>query len=74
MAEKKFRRGEALDRGVGTVPQLPLELKGEVVHGFGRGSKELGCPTANIPIEPYKDILETLPTGVYAAWARFVVL
>lgn len=27
---------------------LPLFLKGEVVKGFGRGSKDLGCPTGNI--------------------------
>lgn len=24
---------------------LPLFIEGEVVKGFGRGSKELGCPT-----------------------------
>ena len=24
---------------------LPLFLKGQVVKGFGRGSKDLGCPT-----------------------------
>ena len=26
-------------------PELPLRLRGRVVHGFGRGSKELGIPT-----------------------------
>lgn len=28
----------------------PVRLRGKVVHGFGRGSKELGFPTANIEI------------------------
>ncbi|KAK8245380.1 hypothetical protein HDK77DRAFT_510098, partial [Phyllosticta capitalensis] len=35
------------------VPEapFPLYLSGKVIKGFGRGSKELGIPTANIPIE-----------------------
>mmetsp|Transcript_619 Transcript_619/g.1114 ORF Transcript_619/g.1114 Transcript_619/m.1114 type:complete len:183 (-) Transcript_619:1546-2094(-) len=40
-------------------------LTGEVIHGFGRGSKLLGCPTANIPPEPYLKLLEVLSTGIY---------
>ncbi|KAG9548624.1 hypothetical protein KCU77_g20437, partial [Aureobasidium melanogenum] len=34
----------------GPEPPFPLKLNGEVVKGFGRGSKELGIPTANIPL------------------------
>ncbi|CAD0096906.1 unnamed protein product [Aureobasidium vineae] len=34
----------------GPAPPFPLKLNGEVVKGFGRGSKELGIPTANIPL------------------------
>ena len=45
-------------------------IVGEVVAGFGRGSKELGIPTANLPIERYKRLLDTLPTGVYLGWAQ----
>lgn len=48
---------------------LPLVLSGEVVKGFGRGSKELGIPTANFP----EDVVESLPkemtTGIYFGWA-----
>ncbi|CAK9069516.1 unnamed protein product [Durusdinium trenchii] len=29
----------------------PVRLRGKVVHGFGRGSKELGFPTANLEIQ-----------------------
>ncbi|GAA5989996.1 hypothetical protein JCM5350_002362 [Sporobolomyces pararoseus] len=51
-------------------PPFPVKLSGWVSRGFGRGSKDLGCPTANLPdssISPYYD---TLPTGVYFGWAR----
>ncbi|KAA8913931.1 hypothetical protein FN846DRAFT_928209 [Sphaerosporella brunnea] len=34
----------------GPEPPFPLRLKGPVIKGFGRGSKELQIPTANIPI------------------------
>jgi len=47
---------------------FPLLLKGLVIHGFGRGSKELGIPTANLPIERYAEELEKYPVGVYYAW------
>jgi len=52
---------------------LPVYLEGTVVHGFGRGSRDLGCPTANI--DP-KDVDEQLPTdfefGIYYGWAKLV--
>lgn len=32
-------------------PPYPVYLSGPVQKGFGRGSKELGCPTANLPDE-----------------------
>lgn len=49
--------------------RFPILLKGAVVRGFGRGSKELGCPTANLPIEPYRELLETsIATGIYYGW------
>lgn len=27
----------------------PIQLEGAVQHGFGRGSKDLGCPTGVCP-------------------------
>jgi len=48
-----------------------LKLEGEIVKGFGRGSKEIGCPTANFSEEVVdRNIPETLPTGVYLGWTR----
>jgi len=48
----------------GPEPPYPVRLSGPVIKGFGRGSKELGIPTANIPpdgLSQYPD----LQTGVY---------
>lgn len=48
----------------------PQFIKGEVIKGFGRGSKELGIPTANFS----KEIVDKLPanfeTGVYFGYAN----
>lgn len=49
---------------------LPLFLEGTVVKGFGRGSKELGCPTANYELEVVKKLPADLEPGVYYGWAQ----
>jgi riboflavin kinase len=51
-------------------PRAPIHLFGNVIPGFGRGSKQLGVPTANIPPEPLTETLRGLSTGVYFGWAR----
>ena len=43
----------------------PRRLAGAVTTGFGRGSTQMGVPTANLPPEPLVDILKDLPSGVY---------
>eukprot|EP00762_Andalucia_godoyi_P002774 ANDGO_04405.mRNA.1 Putative riboflavin kinase len=48
----------------------PVVLRGAVCKGFGRGSKLLGIPTANLPIEGNETSLEALGTGIYFGWAR----
>lgn len=48
----------------------PLVLDGTVVKGFGRGSKQLGVPTANVEMtEENKAKTMNLVPGVYAAKA-----
>ena len=42
-------------------------LVGEVIHGFGRGSRKLGFPTANLKVE---EVLVPRP-GIYAVWAVY---
>ncbi|KOB76576.1 hypothetical protein OBRU01_06012 [Operophtera brumata] len=49
---------------------LPLFIQGEVVKGFGRGSKDLGCPTANYSLEVVQSLPKNLEPGVYYGWAQ----
>ncbi|CAF0864859.1 unnamed protein product [Brachionus calyciflorus] len=50
--------------------KFPYFATGCVVKGFGRGSKQLGIPTANYP----EDVVDKLPSafdnGVYYGWAQ----
>ena len=49
---------------------LPLFIRGEVVKGFGRGSKELGCPTANFSETVVDKLPKDLPNGIYYGLAQ----
>lgn len=48
----------------------PVLLQGPVVTGFGRGSRQLGVPTANIDPSTLSAQLASLPQGVYFGWAQ----
>ncbi|CAJ0930503.1 unnamed protein product [Ranitomeya imitator] len=50
------------------MSQLPYYCCGEVVRGFGRGSKELGVPTANFPEHVVDSLPADLTTGIYYGW------
>ncbi|XP_068661909.1 bifunctional riboflavin kinase/FMN phosphatase isoform X2 [Aristolochia californica] len=52
-----------------TLPIEPWYIGGPVVKGFGRGSKELGIPTANLSVEAFPDLLAEQACGVYFGWA-----
>ena len=58
-----------ISRGAKGPLKNPIFFQGKVIKGFGRGSKKLGCPTANIPIEEYEELLEKIENGVYWGWA-----
>jgi riboflavin kinase len=47
----------------------PLRIRGKVVRGFGRGSRELGIPTANVDPDALVTELAEAVTGVYVGWA-----
>ncbi|KAK9866907.1 hypothetical protein WJX84_006651 [Apatococcus fuscideae] len=47
----------------------PWRLVGTVVKGFGRGSKELGIPTANLDNSALQAVLAETVTGIYCGWA-----
>lgn len=66
-----------MPRPVVEIPTSPLDpfplyiSPSAIVPGFGRGSKELGFPTANI--NPSSEEIKELSTGVYFGWARLAV-
>jgi riboflavin kinase len=52
----------------------PFEITSKIIHGFGRGSKSLGCPTANLDItEEIAKVIEPLMTGIYCGYASFIL-
>jgi riboflavin kinase len=55
---------------------LPIRIISKVVRGFGRGSSDLGIPTANLCRESARYShgldLEALPCGIYWGFARIV--
>jgi riboflavin kinase len=65
IATLQLPRLYALPEALGAV-----RLSGRVVRGFGRGSRQMGVPTANLPPEEIDPAtLAALPRGVYYAWA-----
>lgn len=51
------------------MKSLPYFCRGEVIRGFGRGSKELGIPTANFPTSVVEHLPADISTGIYFGWA-----
>ncbi|KAG0146414.1 hypothetical protein CROQUDRAFT_657388 [Cronartium quercuum f. sp. fusiforme G11] len=63
--------GERAELVGSTVPEppFPIRIQGQVEKGFGRGSKDLGCPTANLPSQnALKPGLEK--NGIYFGLAK----
>jgi len=53
----------------------PIELTSKIVHGFGRGGRNLGIPTANLDMTTeIEEKIVDLVNGVYYGWAEFVPL
>ncbi|KAG2449107.1 hypothetical protein HYH02_005855 [Chlamydomonas schloesseri] len=50
--------------------RTPLALRGKVVKGYGRGSRQMGTPTANIETGLVKRALDSMQPGVYFGWAK----
>jgi len=51
-------------------PAFPIRISGAVQRGFGRGGKDLGCPTANLPDESILPMSSVTQTGVYFGFAQ----
>ncbi|EPE25399.1 Riboflavin kinase-like protein [Glarea lozoyensis ATCC 20868] len=50
-AEIRSHRPSVVGADEGPKPEYPRRMEGVVEHGFKRGSKDLGFPTANITVE-----------------------
>nr|CAF06137.1 conserved hypothetical protein [Neurospora crassa] len=53
----------------GPEAPFPFRMEGEVISGFGRGSKELGIPTANLPVDDENAWIKNIDSGIYFGWA-----
>jgi len=51
------------------ILENPLACRSIVVKGFGRGGKELGCPTANLDTDKLDTSVLSLEAGIYYGWA-----
>ncbi|CAE6480488.1 unnamed protein product [Rhizoctonia solani] len=49
---------------------FPVIMKGAVQRGFGRGGRELGCLTANLPDESLDPMTSVAKPGIYFGYAR----
>lgn len=62
--------GFSNQRRLQVIPvEPPWQLRGTVVKGFGRGSKELGIPTANLDSASLQSALAEAVTGIYCGWS-----
>ncbi|KAF3061402.1 Riboflavin kinase [Daldinia childiae] len=58
----------------GPEPPYPLRMEGTVISGFGRGSKELGIPTANLPVDSVATPwIASAKSGVYFGYAALAL-
>lgn len=61
------------DHPIPEKPEPPFPIVTDfcdIVCGFGRGSAELGIPTANVPIEQLPKSVNDLKLGVYFGYAK----
>ncbi|ODV62936.1 riboflavin kinase, partial [Ascoidea rubescens DSM 1968] len=47
------------------ISPYPIRESAQIISGFGRGSSDLGIPTANIPISQTSKAFQALQPGVY---------
>ncbi|KAI1741734.1 hypothetical protein F4680DRAFT_58906 [Xylaria scruposa] len=74
MAETTSPRPRILYSDGGPEPPFPLRMEGAVISGFGRGSKELGIPTANLPVDAaLTPWIADARSGVYFGWASLAL-
>ncbi|KAG9251459.1 riboflavin kinase [Emericellopsis atlantica] len=66
-------RPSIVGQNTGPEAPYPLTMEGKVISGFGRGSKELGIPTANLPVdEKATPWIADAKSGVYFGYASLL--
>ena len=68
----RLQRPSTVGPDVGPPKPFPICFEGKVIKGFGRGSKDLGIPTANVEEDAIQDLLAHADSGVYLGYARVV--
>lgn len=69
----RSQRPQVVGSDSGPTTPFPIYLEGTVQRGFGRGGKDLGCPTANLPAKVLgQSSINDAPTGVYFGYARIL--
>lgn len=51
------------------MKHLPFLCRSQVVRASGRGSEQLGIPTANFPEQAVDNLPADVSTGIYDGWA-----
>ncbi|KAF8341999.1 uncharacterized protein EI90DRAFT_2904762 [Cantharellus anzutake] len=51
-------------------PPFPIRLQGYIQRGFGRGGRDLGCHTANLPDDALEPITSATEAGIYYGYAQ----
>lgn len=66
------------DEPIPSIPRSPFPISSlksfNIINGFGRGSTELGIPTANIDITELSNEINELKLGVYFGYAKLTPL
>ncbi|KIJ56543.1 hypothetical protein M422DRAFT_22706 [Sphaerobolus stellatus SS14] len=65
-------RPEIVGDNAGPSAPFPVYLAGTVQRGFGRGGKDLGCPTANLSDDALDLIVTVAKPGIYYGYAQVV--
>ena len=68
----RYGRGTMLSMSSSSTSMLKeaILLQGQVTHGYGRGSKKLGVPTANLPHFDEELRENGIQQGVYYGWSK----
>lgn len=64
----KTVRPLAVGPSSGPQQPYPLQMEGKVIKGYGRGSKDLGIPTANLSVNNQTPWISGIDSGAYFGW------